>query len=189
MGPLFLSAGHETTTNLLNNAVRCLHAHPEARSFLRGAPEQTSLLIDEVLRCRGPATGVARIVRHGLELHGVKLPAGSRVWALVLAANRDPCTFVKPERFLPGRGPRHVLSFGKGIHKCIAEPLARLEARIALPALYARFPGLRLDPDRPPVPSPSPVVHGCLEPPVRTRVLGHQNATVASLQGESLHVR
>jgi cytochrome P450 len=167
MGPLFLTAGHETTTNLLNNTVRCLHDQPEGRDFLRDHPEQLSQVLDEVLRCRGPATGVARRVRQDLELHGVKLPAGSRVWALLLSANRDPRVFEQPERFIPERKPRHVLSWGRGVHKCLGEPLARLEARIALPALYRRFPELRLDPERPVVPAPSPVVHGCLELPVR----------------------
>ena len=167
MGPLFLSAGHETTTHLLTNTVRCLHDSPEARAFLLAHPDQTSMVLDEVLRCRGPATGVARIVRRDLELHGVHLPAGSRIWALLLSANRDPRVYPEPERFIPDRKPRHVLSFGRGLHKCIGEPLARLEAKVALPALHARFPELRLDSERPPVPTPSSVVHGCLALPVR----------------------
>ncbi|HVK64551.1 MAG TPA: cytochrome P450 [Polyangium sp.] len=167
MGPLFLFAGHETTTNLLNNTVRCLSETPEAKAFLLADLGRAPRILEEVLRCRGPATGAPRIARRDIELHGVTIPAGSRVWPLSLSANRDPRVFDDPERFLPDRNPKNILSFGRGIHKCLGEPLARLEAKIAVPALYRRFPELRVDPERPAVPTPSPLIHGCLELPVR----------------------
>jgi hypothetical protein len=167
MGPLFLTAGHETTTNLLNNTVRSISETPGARDFFLADLGRVSKIIDEVLRYRGAALGTVRVARREIEMHGVTLPAKSRVLALVAAANHDPRAFDDPDRFIPDRNPRNMLAFGRGIHKCIGEPLARLEAKVALPALYSRFPNLRADPERPAVPSPSPMIHGCLSLPVR----------------------
>lgn len=168
MGLIMLIAGHETTTNLLNNTVRSLSETPGAQDFLLADLRRTPLIIEEVLRYRGPVMGVPRVTRRDVELHGVTIPAGSRVLCLVASANHDPQMFNDPDRFIPDRAPKNTLSFGRGIHRCIGEPLARLEAKVAIPALYGRFPGLRVDPERQPLPTTSPVVHGCLELPVRT---------------------
>jgi cytochrome P450 len=167
MGPLFLIAGHETTTNLINNTVRSLSETPGARDFLLADLGKTPLIIEEALRFRGPTSGVVRITREEVVLEGQTIPAGSRVLALVASANHDPRVFDDPDTFIPDRNPKHLFSFGRGVHRCIGEPLARLESRIAIPALYRRFPDLRVDPERPPVPNPSPMIHGCLELPVR----------------------
>ncbi len=167
MGNIMLIAGHETTTNLITNTVRCLSEHPDGRSFLLEDPNRISILLNEVLRYRGPAASIPRNTRRDVELQGVTIPAGSAVFAMLLSANRDPRVFEDPERFIPTRKPKKILSFGSGIHRCIGEPLARLEAKIAIPALYKRFPGLRVDPDRAAVPIETPVVHGCRELQVR----------------------
>ena len=167
MGPLFLIAGHETTTNLINNTVRSLSETPGARDFLCADLGRTPLILEEVLRYRGTANGLVRLARKAVVLQGQTIPAGGRVLAVVAAANHDPRVFDHPDTFLPERNPRNLLSFGRGVHRCIGEPLARLESRVALPALYRRFPDLRVDPDCPAVPTPSAMIHGCLELPVR----------------------
>lgn len=167
MGNVMLIAGHETTTNLISNAVRCLSEHPDARAFLLEDLGRSSILLDEVLRFRGPAAGTIRVTLRDVEMQGVTIPAGSLVGPLILSANRDPRVFDEPERFIPDRKPKKTLSFGSGIHRCLGEPLARLEAKIAIPALYRRFPSLRVDPERPTIPIPIPMLHGCRELPVR----------------------
>lgn len=168
MGRLLLFAGHETTTNLINNAVRCLSETPGASELLLADLSRAPMVIEEVLRCRGPALSTARIARHDLEVQGVTIPAGSRVLALIGSANRDGRAYDDPDRFVPDRAPRNHLSFGRGIHRCLGETLARLEARVAITSLYARFPGLRVDPERPAEPTRSFLIHGCLALPVRT---------------------
>lgn len=168
MGRLLLFAGHETTTNLINNTVRCLSETPGASEFLLADLSRAPTVIEEVLRCRGPALSTARIARHDVEVQRVTIPAGSRVLALIGSANRDGRAFDDPDRFVPDRAPRNHLSFGRGIHRCLGETLARLEARVAITSLYARFPGLRVDPERPAAPTRSFLIHGCLALPVRT---------------------
>jgi hypothetical protein len=167
MGLIFLIAGHETTANLLNNTIRSLSENPDAQAFLLADVARAPMIIDEVLRYRSPVMGAPRLARHDVALSGVTIPAQSRVLPFIASANRDPRAFDDPERFIPDRNAKNILSFGRGIHRCIGEPLARLEAKIAVPALYKRFPHLRVDPERPAVPSQSPVINGCLELPVR----------------------
>ena len=167
MGGLFLIAGHETTTNLISNTVRCLSSDPAAREYLREDPERISIVLEEVLRYRCPVLGNFRYTRQAVELQGVTLPAGARVLPQLLAANHDPRVFDEPSRFIPDRNPKGTLSFGYGIHKCIGERLSKLEATLALTALYRRFPTLRVDEEREIVPIASPIIHGCRVLPVR----------------------
>ncbi|MEM9462829.1 MAG: cytochrome P450 [Myxococcota bacterium] len=167
MGNVMLIAGHETTTNLISNTVRCLSENPDARAYLLEDLDRSSIVLEEVLRCRGPAAGTMRIALRDVEMQGVTIPANSSVVPLILSANRDPRVFDEPERFIPDRKPKKTLSFGSGIHRCLGEPLARLEAKVAIPALYRRFPSLRVDPERPTIPIPIPMLHGCRELPVR----------------------
>ncbi|MEM9460690.1 MAG: cytochrome P450 [Myxococcota bacterium] len=167
MGGLFLIAGHETTTNLINNTVRCLSEHPAARDYLREHPDRMSVLLEEVLRYRSPVLGNFRFTRQAVELQGVTIPAGARVLPQLLAANHDPRVFSEPGRFIPDRNPKGTLAFGRGIHKCIGERLSKLEATLALTALYRRFPTLRVDDEREIIPVESPIIYGCRVLPVR----------------------
>jgi cytochrome P450 len=146
---LMLFAGHETTTNLIANGLSELLRHPTELASLRAEPELAPSAVEEVLRYQGPTAAMTRIVRDDLELNGVRLRAGDRVYAMINAANRDPARFPDPDRFDIRRRSNPVLTFGAGIHLCVGAPLARLEAQIALPALLARFPALRaLEPER-----------------------------------------
>ncbi|MBM3509340.1 MAG: cytochrome P450 [Alphaproteobacteria bacterium] len=146
---LMLFAGHETTTNLVTNGLSELLRHPAQLALLRADAGLAPSTVEEVLRYQGPTAAMTRIVREDLELGGVPLRAGDRVYAMINAANRDPARFPDPDRFDIRRNPQGILTFGAGIHLCVGAPLARLEAQIALPALLARCPGLRaLEPER-----------------------------------------
>ena len=164
---LLLVAGHETTTNLLSNAVLAFIAHPDQRELLLRRPELLAPAIEEVLRHRSPVQAAFRVTTREVALHGCTIPAGKQVLPMIGAANRDPAVFVAPERFDITRDPNPHLAFGHGGHSCIGAPLSRLEARVALPDLLLRLPGLRLADDEPWPPREALHVHG----PERLRLL------------------
>jgi cytochrome P450 len=137
---LLIAAGTETTTNLISNAMLSVAEHPEARDRIPDA-------IEEVLRHRTPVQAMFRATRGDVELAGVRIPAGRMVIACIGAANRDPAVFASPDRFELARDPNPHLAFGHGIHFCLGAPLSRLEARIALTDLLARFPRFELERD------------------------------------------
>ncbi|MGY1590452.1 cytochrome P450 [Geodermatophilus sp. SYSU D00708] len=142
---LLLGAGFETTVNLLGNAVVLLDAHPDQRAALLADPSGWPAAVEEVLRYDSPVQITGRSVRSDAELAGVRLPAGSRVTLLLGAANRDPAVFPEPGRFDVTRpNARDHLAFSAGIHYCLGAGLARMEAAVALRALFERFPGLRV---------------------------------------------
>ena len=150
-----LNAGHETTTNLIGNALVLLQEHPVALdSLLRGLhgtrhlPEaQETLLnraVDEVLRMESSNQLGNRRALRPVRVGGVDLPEGSLVTLCIGAANRDPAVFSQPGVPDLERDPNRHLAFGLGIHQCAGLHLARLEGRIALGRFLARFPGYRL---------------------------------------------
>jgi cytochrome P450 len=155
---VLISAGHETTSSLLGMLVRVLLEQPERWQRLREEPHTLSRVIEEVLRYESPVIMVARNTATEVEVGGVKIPAGVRVILAVLSGNRDEQLFPEPDRFDPKR-PKvgQHLAFGKGIHLCVGEGLARLEARVMLEVLARRLPGLRLV-ERPRL-VPGPVRH------------------------------
>jgi cytochrome P450 len=102
-----------------------------------------------------------------VEVGGVTIPAGEVVLPTLLAANRDPARHPEPERLDITREPTSHLAFGHGLHHCVGAPLARLEGRIAIGSLLARFPGLRLaDPATEPLRNPGLIINGLVELPV-----------------------
>ncbi len=143
---LILLAGHETTTNLLCSAVVTLCRHPEQLELLRGDPSLTNGAVEEVLRYDGPVKILTRWVSEDTELNGRRVAAGQRVLLALPAANRDGEVFADPDVFDIRRPtqPLHI-GFGRGIHGCMGSQLARLEARIALPRILDRLPGLALE--------------------------------------------
>jgi cytochrome P450 len=163
---LLLVAGNETTTNLIANTVQILSERPETRARLVADPTLWPGAIEEALRFRSPVQCIFRATVADTTLGGQEIPAGSflRVW--IGAANRDEALFPDAARFDPARTPNRHLAFGVGIHFCLGAPLARLEARIALTALYRRFPELRAIPGRPIAYLPSIIVHGPTTLPV-----------------------
>lgn len=141
---LLLLAGHETTTNLISNAIVSLAESPAELARLRASPDLLSSTIEEVLRYRSPVQATFRATRRDIELHGQVIPAGKLVLPMMGSANRDPRQFQDPERFDITRNPNPHLAFGHGMHFCIGAPLSRLEARIALPDLLARMKTIEL---------------------------------------------
>ena len=142
---LLLFAGHITTTLLLGNAVRVLDAHPGAWEALRADPSTIPATVEEVLRLRPPFPMTARATTRDVEIAGVTVPARSIVMPWLLSATHDPDAHPDPERFDPTRtgiGGGAQTAFGHGIHFCLGAPLARLEARVALEEMTARYAGL-----------------------------------------------
>jgi cytochrome P450 len=145
-----LSAGGESTTSLLGNAVRILAEHPQLQQHLRDNPDQIAVFVEEVLRLESPFRYHMRSVPNDTALGGVDIPAGATVLLLWGAANRDTAEFERPDEVdLDRQVPRH-LSFGRGIHHCVGAPLARIEARNVLTVLLERTSSITLDPDHPP---------------------------------------
>jgi cytochrome P450 len=164
---LLLVGGQETTANLINNAILCLLEHPDQLARLRAAPDLLPSAIEEVLRYRSPLQWMPRATRRDVEVHGQVIPAGKLVLPMIGSANRDRKQFADPDRFDIARDPNPHIAFGHGIHACLGAPLARLEARIALPDLLERVKGLELAGDEPWEPRQSLGVHGPSRLPVR----------------------
>ncbi|GGL94634.1 cytochrome P450 [Streptomyces fumigatiscleroticus] len=151
MAFLLLVAGHETTVNLIANAVHLLLSHPGELAALRADPGLLEGAVEETLRHESPVpAGTYRYTAEPVTLGGVRIPAGERVVLSIAAANRDPARFPDPDRFDIRRDPaatRAHLAFGHGVHHCLGAPLARLEAVTALRTLLDRFPRLEFDGD------------------------------------------
>ncbi len=149
-----LNAGHETTTNLIGNALVSLHHNPQARSdlvhALRAAPvadAQQAILgcaVDEFLRFESSNQLGNRRSRTACTVGGVALPSGALITLCIGAANRDPAQFRNPAQLDLQRTDNRHLAFGFGIHQCAGLSLARLEGRVAIGRFLARFPHYRL---------------------------------------------
>ena len=138
-----LNAGHETTTNLIANAVVSLLEHPGEHLRLRAEPGLITTAVEEFLRFQSPnQLGNRRAVRDAV-LGGVAMDAGTLVTLGIGAANRDPAQFPDPDRLDITRTPNRHLAFITGIHACAGMWLARMEGRAAIGRLVARFPNLR----------------------------------------------
>ena len=143
-GYLLLAAGHETTVNLIANGVHALLTHPDQLALLRERPDLLPAAVEELLRHDGPLHVTVPYVTSGpVDVGGVTIPAGEVVLAGLTAAGLDPARFPEPERLDLTRNDTGHVAFGHGIHHCLGAPLARLEGRIALGTLLARFPHLR----------------------------------------------
>ncbi|MEU6578478.1 cytochrome P450 [Streptomyces sp. NPDC046805] len=157
---LLLIAGHETTVNLITNGMLTLLRHPEYLHRLREDPSLSVKIVEELLRYEPPVQLVPqRTCIADIELRGVTIPKGSRIWLVLAAGNRDPERFPDPDRFDPDREDIQHLGFGSGIHSCFGAPLARLEAQIALSELARRLDNPRLLEDPPPY-RPNAVLRG-----------------------------
>ncbi|WP_046500534.1 cytochrome P450 family protein [Streptomyces odonnellii] len=145
MVALMIMVGLDTTRNLIGSAALALLDNPDQRELLRTRPELASSAVEEFLRYEGALTiGLFRFAREEVEIGGVRLPAGAPVVAALQSANRDPRRFENPDHLdITRDGPRH-LGLGHGLHNCLGAALARLESAIAVPALFERFPRLRL---------------------------------------------
>jgi cytochrome P450 len=146
-----LSAGGESTTSLLGNAVRLLAERQDLQQQLRRNPDQIPRFVEEALRLEPPFRYHMRYVPKDTTLGGVDIPAEATVLLLWGAANRDAAEFERPDEVdLHRQVPRLHMAFGRGIHHCVGAPLARIEARILLTVLLERTSSITLDPERPP---------------------------------------
>ena len=140
-----LLAGHETTTNLLGNALRRLLEEPARWAAVVADPGTIPGAVEEVLRYDSSVVHWRRRTTTPVRLSDVELPEGADVLVCIGAANRDPSVFPRPDVFDVRRANANQhLSFGSGPHLCLGAPLARLEARVVLEELAAALPGLRL---------------------------------------------
>jgi 2-hydroxy-5-methyl-1-naphthoate 7-hydroxylase len=144
---MLIGAGHETSISLIVNAARALLSHPDQRDLVRsGDPGVWSKVIEETLRWDAPVGNFpARFPTEDITVAGVTIPKGDAILATWSGVNRDPSQYgPDADRFDIDRPNQRHLAFGGGPHVCIGPALARLEAAVALPALFARFPDLRL---------------------------------------------
>jgi len=135
-----LNAGHETTTNLIGNALVLLADYPEQRARLLADPALLRPAIEEVLRYESSNQLGNRAMTQAADIGGTAYPAGTRLTLCIGAANRDPEAFADPGRFDIGRTPNRHLAFAAGIHQCVGMSLARMEGAVAVGRFLARFP-------------------------------------------------
>ena len=137
-------AGHETTAKLIANGVVALDWYPDQRAELVADPSLIPNAVEEMLRWDPPSHYQGRWVEQDVTLHGVTIPANSRVVLITGAANHDERVFDDPEYFDIHREIERHVGFGFGIHLCVGAALARLETRIAFEELLARYPKYEL---------------------------------------------
>jgi len=134
-----LIGGHETTTNLIASGFLTLLRNPDSLEQLRRRPEIVGSAIEELLRFESPVQHTARIATSDMQIGGKTIQKGSRVVAVLAAANRDPNRFADPDRLDLLRPDNRHVAFGWAAHFCFGAPLARVEGQIAFPALVRRL--------------------------------------------------
>lgn len=144
---LLFTAGHETTANMIGNALSLLFRHPDQLLRLRAKPELLPRAVEESLRFDSSVQIAARTALAPVELRSVPIAAGDTVYLALGAANRDPSVFDEPDRFCidrPETTPK-TLAFGGGTHYCLGARLARIELETALETLFHRLPSLSIE--------------------------------------------
>jgi cytochrome P450 len=141
---MVLNGGHETTANLINNSLLAMAHNPDQVTALRQSPDGTARAVDEFLRYDSPVLSIGRVVSKETELGGKQLSPGERIFAMLVAANRDGDVFANPDTLDLTRSPNPHMAFGKGHHFCLGTPLARIEGQIAVEYLLERFSKIEL---------------------------------------------
>ncbi|MFD7619369.1 cytochrome P450 [Streptomyces sp. NPDC059802] len=144
---LMLGAGFETTANMIALGTWVLLRNPEQLAAFRSDPALTDRTVEELLRYLTITHTGARAALEDVELGGQLIKAGDSIALSNQAANRDPKKFPDPNAFDLHRQAAGHVAFGRGVHLCMGKDLARVEMRVTLPSLFARFPTLRLDID------------------------------------------
>jgi cytochrome P450 len=145
---LLLLAGHETTSNMLGLGTLALLRYPDQLAAVRDDPNAVGPAVEELLRWLSIVhSAIPRITTTDVEIAGVHIPAGELVFVSLPSGNRDPVFVDAPELLDIARGAPGHLAFGHGVHHCLGAPLARMEMRVAFPALLRRFPTLALAED------------------------------------------
>ncbi|MFF3856169.1 cytochrome P450 [Micromonospora sp. NPDC002575] len=156
-----LIGGHETTSGMLGLGTLALLQHPDQLAIVRDDPATAQAAVEELLRFLSVVSITGRTTTTEVRLAGHTIPAGSSVLVSLPRANRDRAFVRDADRLDVTRAaPGHV-AFGHGVHRCLGAPLARLQMRLAFPALLRRFPGLALaEPDTEPAFRPFGAVYG-----------------------------
>ena len=141
-----LNAGHETTTNLIGNALDLLNRHRDKRAELLGNPDLITTAVDEFLRMESPNQLGNRLTTQDVEFHGETIPAGTDIHLCIGAANRDPRQFDAPDEMQLDRRPNKHHAFAGGPHTCVGLTLARMEGRIAVGRFITRYPNYSITP-------------------------------------------
>lgn len=144
-----LFAGHETTRNLIGNGLYNLLKNPTELLELRSNPNLIRTAVEELLRYESPSQFASRTAKEEMEIAGTEIRPGDGVIFFIAAANRDPREFEDPDRLNLKRLKNDHLAFGAGIHFCIGNQLARLEAQVAILKVLQKFPKMR-PPEEPP---------------------------------------
>ena len=160
-----LNAGHETTTNLIGNALAVLLDWPEEKALLIAEPARIRTAVEEFLRFESSNQLGNRISSAPARVSDLDVPAGTRITLCIGAANRDPAQFAEPDRLDLARSPNRHLAFGSGPHQCVGMQVARLEGRVAISRFLARFP--RYEASAAPVRGGRVRFRGLLKLPVR----------------------
>lgn len=145
MAFLLLTAGHETTANMISLGVVALLNHPKQLALIKADPGKTPMAVEELLRYFAIAdAATSRVATENVQISGVRIKAGEGVIVSSLSANWDPSVFENPAELDVERGARHHLAFGFGPHQCLGQNLARMELQIVFDTLFRRIPALRL---------------------------------------------
>ncbi|MFI7650197.1 cytochrome P450 [Micromonospora sp. NPDC049460] len=139
---VLFNAAFVTTVYMFSNGLPLLLANPDVAAALPGDDALARGAVDEILRLEAPVHFLARAAPRDTELGGVPVARDENVLLIIAAANRDPARFPEPDRFDPRRPGPPSLAFGVGLHFCLGAAVSRLEGRLALPKLLARFPRL-----------------------------------------------
>ena len=139
-----LVGGNLTTTDLIGNGIWLFLTNPAELAKLKANPDLINSAVEEILRYESPVDITGRIASRDMEVGGCPIKQTQSLFMSLRGANRDPETFPNPHKFDIARKDAPHVAFGGGAHLCIGSPLARLEAQVALPAFFARFPNLRL---------------------------------------------
>lgn len=137
-------AGHETTVGGIGSLLMHVGADPELKRRLLADPSLVPRAVEEAVRLEAPIQGTARTVTRDVQVRGLSLRAGDKVWLLYAASNRDEETFPDPDRFDLDRARNRHLGFGEGVHRCVGAPLAQVEMRVVLEEVLKRIPGFEV---------------------------------------------
>lgn len=141
---LFLNAGHESSTGTLGLGLAALLYHPDELEKLRRDPSLIKSAIEEILRFTDVThSGRLRVASEDIEIAGVTIRAGDAIIMHQPTADRQETVFPEPDRFDITRNPTQHLAFGAGIHRCIGQPLARMELQLGIGTLVERLPAVR----------------------------------------------
>lgn len=141
---LLFAAGHETTSNMLGNALVALHCHPDQLSALRQNLHRTPSALFECIRYDSSVQSTVRTALQDVHIAGMIVPRNTVIMLILGAANRDPTAFSNPDQLDLGRDDARPLSFGAGVHHCLGYRLALLELETSLNVLLERLPDLQL---------------------------------------------